>query len=135
MNNDARKELLLLVLFFAFVFVLVSRNYDDIIHKIKQVNIVTKENGDVVVNKNAQNSDKPGRYSNNINNFPLRINKFGTCTKGKGLDRAWLREEFSHFIKVYDQRPKEQNIYGTKMMHQFAVWATIRYGKTKLLLL
>ena len=92
-----------------------------------------KENGDVIEKENTQNSEKQDRHGDNIQDFPLRINEFGTCTKGKGLDRAWLREEFSHFIKVYDQRPKEQNKWGTKMMHQFALWATIRYGKTKLL--
>ena len=58
--------------------------------------------------------------------YPLRVNEYGTCTKGKGISRQWLREEFARFIRVYDQRPKTRNTYGTKLMHQFGLWATIR---------
>ena len=63
--------------------------------------------------------------------FPLHINKYRTCSKGKGISKDWLRREFAHFIKVYDQRPKIISKAGTKMMHQFALWATIRYVISK----
>ena len=58
--------------------------------------------------------------------YPLRINEYRTCSKGKGISKKWLRQEFAHFIKVYEQRPKDENKWGTKMMHQFALWATVR---------
>ena len=57
---------------------------------------------------------------------PLRINEYRTCSKGKGISKEWLRQEFAHFIKVYEERPRNDNRLGTKIMHQFALWATVR---------
>jgi hypothetical protein len=54
-------------------------------------------------------------------------NRYNVCTKGEpGFSRQWLREEFAQFMKIYDQRPKFRNIYGTQLPHQFAMWATVR---------
>ena len=67
------------------------------------------------------------KHGRSTRDFPLSINKYRTCSKGKGISKDWLRREFAHFIKVYDHRPKIRNQWGTKLMHQFALWATIRY--------
>ena len=48
--------------------------------------------------------------------LPLGVAQFST---------AWLRREFVVFAAVYAQRPAE-NSGGTKLPHQFALWATVR---------
>ena len=73
-----------------------------------------------------QKEDAMMAPQNHEDSFPLRINEYGTCTKGKGLDKQWLRQEFANFIKVWDKRIEDENAMGTRLMHQFALWATIR---------
>ena len=57
--------------------------------------------------------------------FP-QLDSFGTCGKGEKLSKDWLKKEFVEFVKVYNKRPVNDNIGGTKMVHQFAAWASVR---------
>ena len=54
------------------------------------------------------------------------LDSFGTCGKGEKFSKDWLKQEFAEFVKVYDKRPRGENSGGTKMVHQFAAWASIR---------
>ena len=56
----------------------------------------------------------------------LHMDKFNICTQGKPLiNREFMIGELSQFIKLYEQRPNE-NYFGTKFAHQFAMWCAVR---------
>ena len=58
----------------------------------------------------------------------LQIDKLGVCKKGHpGFSKVWMKKQFAEFVKVYDKRLSKLNEHGTRMTHQFAMWATIRY--------
>ena len=49
------------------------------------------------------------------------------CTKGNfQLLKSWLIDQLSDFMRVYNERPFVSNAGGTKVMHHFALWSTIK---------
>ena len=55
----------------------------------------------------------------------------GVCSKGDPpWTYDWLRSELRHFLHVYDQRLGD-NMRGTPLMHQFAVWSIVRALKPR----
>ena len=58
----------------------------------------------------------------------MTTNRFNVCTKGHDHLHDFddkLKDEFMKFIEIYKGRPGE-NTFGTRMSHQFALFAMIR---------
>ena len=50
----------------------------------------------------------------------------GVCANGDPpWNRTWLLSQVKPFLRVFDRRPRD-NILGTPLMHQFALWCVVR---------
>ena len=68
------------------------------------------------------------RFLTNTQNLRLRVSKSKhVCIKGQRIfQEQWLHAQLKQFIRVYDARPVPSNVFGTRVMHQFALWCFIR---------
>ena len=60
--------------------------------------------------------------------------KTNVCEKNGnefGLSYSQIRQEIKPFFQVYNRRPSKENKYGSRMLHQFALWCIIRHLKPK----
>ena len=129
--------LVLLVLFVVFLVGLVSQLQSTISQNNRQLSDTTKmstetqKKVEVLEKEKKMNIGEMEKKEGAFRSFPIQssppqLDSYGTCGKGEKLSKEWLQKEFGEFVKVYDKRPRRENIGGTKMVHQFAAWATIR---------
>ena len=57
--------------------------------------------------------------------------RYGVCAKGtEPWDREWLKQQIPKFLKVYQNRPADDQ-KASPLLHHFAVWCTIQVLKPK----